>query len=235
MAIDPTSSAATSAANAQTADLSGALGAATQANQGLGQDAFMKLLVAQISHQDPLKPMDDTAFVSQLAQFSALEQSMGTNTRLDNLAKQQQGIANTDVASLVGKSVTVKGSTVALDGTGFAQPVNFTLGGNANQVTVSIQDAAGKTVRTMQVGAHQAGLVKFSWDGKDDNGLTQPAGAYTVAVSAKDAAGSPVDASQQTTGVLTSVNYSNGYAQLVLDNGVSAPASDLISVNAATK
>jgi flagellar basal-body rod modification protein FlgD len=232
MAIDPTSSASTAAAGAQTADLASALGSATQANQGLGQDAFMKLLVAQISHQDPLKPMDDTAFVSQLAQFSALEQSMGTNTRLDTLAKQQQGMANTDVASLVGKSVTVKGSSVALDGTGFAQPVNFTLGDNATQVAVQIQDASGKTVRTMQVGAHQAGLVKVAWDGRDDNGTTQPAGSYTVAVSAKNAAGSPVDASQQTTGLLSSVNYANGYAQLVLDNGVEAPASDLISVNA---
>ena len=235
MAIDPTSSATSAASSAQSADLAGALGSATKANNSLGQDAFMKLLVAQISHQDPLKPMDDTAFVSQLAQFSALEQSMGTNTRLDNLAKQQQGIANTDVASLVGKSVTVKGSAVAVDGTGFAAPVNFTLGDNANQVTVSIQDQSGKTVRTMQVGAHQAGLVKLSWDGKDDNGLQQPKGSYTVSINAKGATGAPVDVSQQTTGVLSSVNYSNGYAQLVLDNGVSAPASDLISVNAPAK
>jgi flagellar basal-body rod modification protein FlgD len=228
MPIQPT----TNTPASQGADPASALGAATKANQGLGQDAFMKLLVAQISHQDPLKPMDDTAFVSQLAQFSALEQSMGTNKRLDFLASQNQGIANTDVASLVGKSVTVRGSSVALDGTGFAQPVNFTLGDNADKVTVSIHDATGKTVRTMQVGAHQAGLVKFSWDGRDDNGMSQPKGNYTVQVDAKNAAGAPVSASQETTGVLKSVNYANGYAKLVLDNGVEAPASDLISVNA---
>jgi len=60
-----------------------ALTSATQGQQSLGKDDFMKLLVAQISHQDPLKPMDDTAFVSQLAQFSSLEQTMGINQRLD--------------------------------------------------------------------------------------------------------------------------------------------------------
>ncbi len=230
MAINPTSNVSTS--GAQAADLAGALGSATKANQALGQDAFMKLLVAQISHQDPLKPMDDTAFVSQLAQFSALEQTMGTNKRLDFLASQNQGIANTDVANLVGKSVTVKGSSVALDGTGFSQPVHFTLGDNADKVTVTIHDASGKTVRTLQVGAHQAGLVNAAWDGRDDNGMTQPKGNYTVQIDAKNAAGAPVSASQETTGVLKSVNYSNGYAKLVLDNGVEAPASDLISVNA---
>lgn len=228
MAIAPTSTDPTAAQQAASDPLS----AATTGNSQLGQDAFMKLLVAQISHQDPLKPMDDTAFVSQLAQFSALEQAMGTNKRLDFLAAQQQGVANTDVANLVGKSITVKGSSVALDGTGFAQPVHFTLGDNADKISVSIKDASGKTVRTMQVGAHAAGLVNLSWDGRDDNGISQPAGNYTVQVDARNASGSPVDASTQTTGILTSVNYGNGYTQLVLDNGVSAPASDLLSVNA---
>ena len=232
MAIDPTSSASNAAAATQSAGLSGALGNATKQNSALGQDAFMKLLVAQISHQNPLKPMDDTAFVSQLAQFSSLEQAMGTNKRLDFLATQQQGVANTDVANLVGKNVTVKGSSVSIDGTGFSQPVHFTLGENADKVSVSIKDASGKTVRSLQVGAHQAGLVNVAWDGRDENGVSQPAGRYTVQVDAKNAAGAPVSASQETTGKLTSVNYANGYAKLVLDNGVEAPASDLISVNA---
>ncbi len=226
MAIQPPTN------NGSTQTAESALSAATQSNQGLGKDAFMKLLVAQISHQDPLKPMDDTAFVSQLAQFSALEQALGTNKRLDFIAAGQQGVGNTEVASLVGKNVTVKGSSLTLDGQGFAQPVHFTLGDAANKVTVSVRDASGKTVRTMQVGAHGAGLVNVSWDGRDDNGMSQPAGVYTVAVEAKNASGSPVDVSQQTSGVLTAVSFENGYAKLVLDNGVEAPASDLLRVNA---
>src|SRR5262245_43761270 len=83
--------------------LSGALG-----GQAMGKDAFLKLLVAQISHQDPLKPMADTEFVAQLAQFSALEQQMGTNKMLELVAVQQRGLANTADTALVGKSVTVK-------------------------------------------------------------------------------------------------------------------------------
>jgi flagellar basal-body rod modification protein FlgD len=228
MAIQPTGS---DTQTTQTQDAASGLAAATAQNQALGKDAFMKLLVAQISHQDPLKPMDDTAFVSQLAQFSALEQALGTNQRLDFMAAQQKGLANTDVALLVGKNVTVKGSTVALDGQGFAQPIHFTLNANADTVSVTIRDASGKAVRTMQTGAHQAGLTNLSWDGRDDNGVLQPAGAYTVSVDAKTSGGGAVDVSQETSGVLKSVSFADGYAKLVLDNGVEAPASDLLRVN----
>ena len=89
------------------------LSAAT-GNQAMGKDAFLKLLVAQIAHQDPLKPMDDTAYVAQLAQFSSLEQQTNSNKMLELLATQQQGLANTASLGLVGKNVTVQPQTGAV-------------------------------------------------------------------------------------------------------------------------
>lgn len=208
----------------------------TSGKDALGKDAFLKLLVAQISQQDPLKPMDDTTFVAQLAQFSSLEQTIGINTRLDSLAAQERGMANTSMAAVVGKSVTVKGSIVSLQGGGVGGvPVAFTLGSDAKTVEVKITDGSGRLVRTIQAGAKPQGLVKVNWDGRDDKGLSQPPGAYSVSVDAKGAEGGAVEASLETSGLVRSISFDQGYPSLQLDNGVTAPASDLLRMNADSK
>src|ERR1700742_304304 len=113
MAIDSTSSATATAAAAQSqASQASSLTSALGDDKGLGENAFLKLLVAQMKNQDPLKPMDNTDFVAQLAQFSNLEQVMGINTRLDTLAAQGQGLQNTQIASLVGKEVSINGKSI---------------------------------------------------------------------------------------------------------------------------
>src|SRR4051812_33778096 len=150
---------------------SSALSSALGTNKTMGKDDFLKLLVAQLKNQDPLKPQDNTEFVSQLAQFSSLEAAMGTNTRLDSITSQNQGMANTEVVALVGKVATVKGSLVTSQGSGVAVPVSFTLGASADSTNVSIQNAAGKVIRTIPIGAHNAGVVKVNWDGRDDQGV----------------------------------------------------------------
>ena len=63
----------------------------------LGKDAFMTLLVAQMQNQDPLNPSTDTEFISQLAQFSSLEQMQNLNTTLNNQ----------NAFGLVGKNVII--------------------------------------------------------------------------------------------------------------------------------
>lgn len=199
-------------------------------NQEMGRDAFLKLLVAQMKNQDPLKPQDNSQFVAELAQFSSLEQSMGINERLDALMTQNRGLANTEVANLVGKTATVKGTIVTSDGTGAGSPVNFTLAGASDSTVVTIKDQNGRVVRTMDLGQKPAGLAKVSWDGRDDTGLVQPAGAYTVSISAKTADGTTVAVTQETTGVIQSVSFDQGYPALKLSNGVTVPVSDLIRV-----
>lgn len=199
--------------------------------QALGKDAFLKLLVEQVRHQDPLKPMDDTAMVAQLAQFSTLEQQVTGNQLLQLLATQQRGLANDAAIGLVGKTASVRGNTVSLAGAGLGVPVRFSLAGPAQTVTVTLKDAAGRTVRTLELGAHAQGATSLSWDGKDDGGNDQPPGAYTVSVAAKTADGASVDVVQQTTGTVTSVSFDQGYAMIALDNGVQAPAADLVQVS----
>ncbi|MDQ7800681.1 MAG: flagellar hook assembly protein FlgD [Armatimonadota bacterium] len=78
----------------------------------LGKDDFLKLLVAQLRHQDPLQPVSDREFVAQLAQFSALEQMTNVSQAVLELARRQEAAA---AFGLVGRRVKVQaedGSTV---------------------------------------------------------------------------------------------------------------------------
>jgi flagellar basal-body rod modification protein FlgD len=204
--------------------------AALGGNKDLDKQAFLKLLVAQLKNQDPLKPQDNSEFVAQLAQFSSLEQTMGINSRLDTLATQNQGLANSQVIGLVGSEATVKGSMVTVDGTGTGAPVRFTLAGASEKTTVTIRDQAGQVVKTLEVGAKKQGLVQLSWDGRSDAGLVQPEGTYVVSVAASNAAGSAVSVSQETTSKVTGVSFDKGYPVLHLQNGVAVPVSDLLKV-----
>ena len=209
---------------------SGALTKAT-GGDGMGQEAFLKLLVAQLQNQDPLNPQENSEFVAQLAQFSSLEQSIGINDRLDQLAMQNQGLQNSQVVSLVGKQATVKGNIVSLKGQGQSVPVTFKLDGAAKEATVVIRDQSGRSVRTLQVGARAAGSVTVAWNGQDDTGNPQPAGPYQVTVTAKAANDLPVTLSQQSSGSIRSVSFDQGFPVIQLDSGVTAPIGDLVSVS----
>lgn len=198
--------------------------------KALGRDAFLKLLVAQLKNQDPLKPQDNSAFVAELAQFSSLEQTMGINDRLDLLSAQSQGLQNSQVASLVGKQATVRGSLVTTDGTGVGVPINFSLDGASAKTIVTIRNQNGQTVRTLDMGNRPTGSSRITWDGRDGSGNTQPAGTYSVSISASNEAGGAVSVSQETMGLIKAVSFDKGYPVLHLDSGVKVPVADLLQV-----
>jgi flagellar basal-body rod modification protein FlgD len=80
--IDPTTAAAVSTSGVQ-----------GQKSGALGQDAFLKLLVTQLEHQDPTAPQDDSAFIAQLAQFSSLEKLTTMDKSLTSIAQLLSPIA----------------------------------------------------------------------------------------------------------------------------------------------
>jgi flagellar basal-body rod modification protein FlgD len=75
----------------------------TKKSDGLGQTAFLNLLITQLKNQDPLNPMKDTEFIAQLASFSSLEQMTNINTSIGNLLAQQN---YTNAAAMIGKQIT---------------------------------------------------------------------------------------------------------------------------------
>jgi len=93
------------------------LGSKIGAAAGMGKDDFMKLLIAQLQNQDPMKPMDDKEFITQLAQFSSLE---ATNKMTETLEEMAGAQLLAQAASLIGKQVSAK----LEDGTVVTGPVS---------------------------------------------------------------------------------------------------------------
>jgi flagellar basal-body rod modification protein FlgD len=219
-----------------TSQLSGAASAASTAAASsstptLGANDFLKLLMAQLQNQDPLQPTDGTEFVTQLAQFSQVQQSQTQTTTLATISTQLQGMSNSNASDLVGKTVTVQNTSMQWNGT-YATSASVTLGAAAQQVTATVQDSQGNTVRTMSVGAAPAGPLAITWNGATDAGQAAPSGTYSVNVTATGANGQGVNVSQTVSGVVSQVSYSQGYPALTLSSGAVAPVSQLVSVGA---
>ena len=163
--------------NTTTDGLASATGSAT-GNQALGKDAFLQLLVTQLKNQNPLEPQDNGAFVAQLAQFSSLEGITTLNDTVSGLASNYNSSQALQASSLVGRSVIAPGDKAVVDTTKSLSGT-VVVPSSVASATLKITDAAGKTVRTIDLGSQKAGNASFIWDGKNDAGETVPAGTYT--------------------------------------------------------
>lgn len=173
----------------------------------MDKDSFMMLLVAQLQHQDPTQPQDAGQMMQQMVGFSSLEQMQNMNTSLQGIQLQNQGLFQAQSSSLVGKRVRVSSSGFDLQG-GKAT-VGVELASDA-MVTLTIKDAAGKVVATLDKGSLKAGNQNLSWDGRTAEGVQLPDGAYTLEISAKDTAGKVVEAKASTFVTVDSVIFANG-------------------------
>lgn len=84
-----------------------------EANDGLGQDAFFKILITQLQNQDPLNPMEDRDFIAQMAEFSSLEKTEKLYSLLEDKLSSNQVIDN---SNLIGKEITANVEDVQLTG-----------------------------------------------------------------------------------------------------------------------
>lgn len=209
--------------------LSGSLAAPQQGTNALGKDDFMKLLIAQMSNQDPLSPVDNSEFVAQLAQFSSLESMNSVRDAVDSLSLLQSAATNAQVASLVGREVTVQGEDFSLHQD---QPVDlgYQLASAAEKVEVTIYDQDGHKVRTMSLGPQESGAGTFSFDGHDDDGNPLPAGDYSFKIAAFSADDVSVASVTKISGRVSGISFENGYPELLI-NGQRYPLAAVTEVS----
>ena len=198
------------------------------AQQPLGKEDFLQLLVAQLSSQDPLNPMDSREFSAQLAQFSALEQMTNINSTLEDLVTAQTAMGNSSMISLIGKQVDIPGNSFEHT-QGGTTALTYTLSGEANTTKIEVYNAAGTLVNTIN-GGGSAGSNLAHWNGLDSEGNPAGSGLYTFKVQATDAAGNIVTASTFTTGLVTDVLFEQGGAFAVV-NGQKIAAAQITRVS----
>src|SRR5512146_3329236 len=140
----------TTAISSTTASAAQPAASATPRNT-LGKDDFLKLLTAQLSNQDPLQPVDNQAFIAQLAQFSSLEQLQGVSSRLDSLLLATASSNQLEAASLVGKTVSYHADGVDVVQGQPPPALQASVAARAT-VTAIVQDASGRAVRAIPLG-----------------------------------------------------------------------------------
>ena len=185
------------------------------------KEEFLKLLVEQLKHQDPMSPMNSQDFASQLAQFSSLEQltnmsgMMEENMQVDLMLTQ--AINNTMAASFIGKSVSASGDTAILTKDNTVD-IEFQLNGQAQKVHINILDSGGNIINNMKIGALPKGKHNIEWNGKNTSGDSAPEGEYRVQVIATDAEGNPVGSLTMVKGIITGIKYTDGTAVFVVND-----------------
>src|ERR1041384_4788547 len=184
----PSSSTSTTAASSTTT----ASGATQGATKESPKETFMKLLVAQLEHQNPLSPMDNTQFTQQLAQFTSLEQLQSMNANLSALMNAQTTTNGLQAATLIGKQIQAQANTTQVTKQGEATPFQYTLAADSANVQIDVLDQAGNTTRTINARNQKAGPQALPGAGKDPGAKPLPAGDYHFQVTATDKAGKPV-------------------------------------------
>ncbi|MCQ2008953.1 flagellar hook capping protein [Sporolactobacillus sp. STSJ-5] len=101
-------------------------------NSALDKNSFLKLLIAQLTNQDPTSPMDTSQFVSQMAEFTTLEQTQNMSDAIDKLVATQSNQALSEQASMIGKQISWNETTTDSDG----NPVTDSLSGIVQAVTL---------------------------------------------------------------------------------------------------
>lgn len=203
-----------------TKSTTGTTGASNQApgtgkeNDVVNQAEFMKLLVAQLSNQDPLNPLDSANFSAQLAQFSSLEQLTQINQKLADQASSTTG--RFEAVNFLGREVT--GASLGIEvKDGVATTLDYTLPGSG-AVQAKIVNSSGQQVATLVLGTEDAGAHTFDLS-KVDNAPDLDDGVYAVVVSQADPATSIAKTVPTfVTGTVTGVDLTGDDPILMLGN-----------------
>ncbi|MDR2892502.1 MAG: hypothetical protein LBV80_05390 [Deltaproteobacteria bacterium] len=222
------------------------------------KDMFLKLLVTQLTHQDPLNPAEDKEFIAQLAQFTQLEELQTVNENLEGMKAISDRGQMTSAVNLMGAGVSAKGDVVikdqaevyVLDDNGnkiedstnptgyqtqivpYTLPVYYSTEYDVVTCELTILDAkTNALVYSEALGPKKAGEpYGYNWSGLNAYQQEVANGVYRIAITGKDANGQPQLFDTEITGKVTSVENIGGEYMLHLEDGRSVKYTEVVMI-----
>lgn len=184
-------------------------------NSNLGKDDFLKLLIAQLQNQDPLNPMEDTEFISQMATFSTLEQMTNMNQAMEKLVQLQTQSSLIDFSQFIGKEVVwhkiLDDNETIIEGEGIIATVQF----SGEAVKFYLEDGTE---------LYPGNITKVNVRVNDDSPI----------VRASVLIGKEIvwlDGENEYRDIVSSVSYKNGSLILNVENGEKVQINQVIQIS----
>ena len=217
----------------------------------LGQDEFLQLMITQLENQDPTDPSEGAEFISELAQFTTVENLEEIATSIESLSSSFQSSQALQASSLVGGNVTIDGNSTSTLYWGDIVYGTADVVSGASDLSLQITNSAGEMVENVDLGSQSSGTLSFKWDGanlevngelmdidysqfetdEDGNIIPHDAGEYTFSIVGSYN-GSSTAMDVNTSQFVESVTIlDDGTIQLNLDDGSTATSSDIASIN----
>ena len=167
-----------------------------EVKKNLNQEDFMKIVIAQMQHQDPTKPFDSDKLASEISQIASVEQMKDMSMAIKSLGDKNKPSERLAAAGLIGRTVTVDQSRFIHE-KGNIQNLEFNLPMDAAKVKIVIIDEKGESVKTEDLGSMGKGINSYNWNGIKKNTLHADSGSYRFIVEALDDRDTPIRLERQ--------------------------------------
>ena len=199
---------------------------------GLDGDALLMLLVAELQYQDPLNPVSNQEYITQLTQLTSVDELQSIRELLEDQVAKEVSDYNAQLLSMIGQEVTVLDNEIELQ-SGKDVELRFQAPSGV-EVEVTLYDANGNVVRRETVSGSSSTWTSYTFDGRNDSGVTLPDGQYYARVSTlPDESGNVIDYSVFQIGRVVGVDYTGSMPILELENGQMVSVANIAAVHEA--
>ena len=201
-------------------------------NDQMGKTEFLTLFTTQLQNQNPLDPVQNEAFVAQLAQFSQLEATTSIRTSMESMVNGMKSERFMSGANLIGKQVTAPMGNARYEaGSTISGLVSLPTG--ADSISLDVFDAQNRKVYTQTMGRQMPGDLKLSWNGATDSGSPAASGTYKI-VATVSSLGKVTQTPISTPMTVKSVTYSPADDDLIVEveGGATVPLSQVTRIDA---